>query len=207
MEVHQIQCEFMCSAAKESIERKNFAKITLMKRNSTSVDATDMFMSRRQLAQAYCITEDPGLFHMIENNINLVFDVKKRRDPTVTVYYPELRLLTLTQEFAPKISTETVWNGNIGEYEHHLILKWEFDELGVVSKILGDCLSPKIYPDSKGRVDFKNFSGGKFIVDVSKSKPITLKYRVYTSSLSINFHYSMHKAFFKDNEVYFEKVL
>jgi len=69
---------------RNSIERKNFAKITLMKRNSKS---------RRQLASVL----HAGLFRIIENNVNLVFDVKKRRDPTVTVYYPELRLLTNTR--------------------------------------------------------------------------------------------------------------
>jgi len=81
---HPLSASSCAVQQRNSIERKNFAKITLMKRNSKS---------RRQLASVL----HAGLFRIIENNVNLVFDVKKRRDPTVTVYYPELRLLTNTR--------------------------------------------------------------------------------------------------------------
>jgi len=93
-------------------------------------------------------------------------------------------------------------------FEDHLVLEWEFSDLEIVTRILGDCFYPRSYPDSEGIVDFKNLRGGQFVVDISPSQPVTLKFRTYASTLSINFHYLMQKAFVDESgDVYFETVL
>jgi len=164
--------------------QKSFA-IYLMKRRS--VNGNEMLREKQHLLHEYVTPDDPELLRAIANNINLAFALKKRRDPTVVVYYPEKRLLKLTSDVTPQISVEKVWDGTVGVFEDHLVLEWEFFDLGAVSKILGECFQPRIYPDSQGIVDFKNLRGGKFFVEVSQSKPVTLKYKSYTGSLSISF--------------------
>jgi len=158
----------------------------------------DVYQSWRNSVLQTQNADSNELEMMIAAKVDEVLTVTGRRDPTVTLYYPQSKLITVLQQLEPvQTQVRTQWSGLHQLFEETPIFKWKFTEKNqFLFNLFGDCFKEQYYPSSEGKVNFAEKQGGKIAVLITKEQPIILSYKTSSQEVTINFHLNQLYNFF-----------
>lgn len=175
-----------------------------MKRSITSDERTwcaDNYRTKIQASlQQPCNNEVPNeVAVMIKNKFDEAIRLEKNKSPSITFYFPEKVLFSVLRNTKPSTLKATLeWSGLTTTYEKRLHVRWEISDKNLLTKLFGDSLNDRLYPDSEGVVDFSTKRGGKLICKISEKNPVTVKYNTFLKEITVSWIFQAYKVFISD---------
>jgi hypothetical protein len=161
----------------------------------------------KHLQEVDKVTEE-RIKDIITLKLDQIIQLNLRKDPTITFYYPEHLLFHKLQRVDPKSMKMSEYYSNIkSEYTQSLIVTWEIEKWKYVEQLFGNALRERNYPDSTGKVNFKEKCGGRLRPIVSSEHILKLSYNTRTNDLKLNFYYEIEKGFEEDGKVFYKTII
>jgi len=150
-----------------------------------------------------------SLLDHIKRKMDGVVQLKRRKDPTVKVFYPSSLVFPILKGKAPeKLTMHNSWCATTGKFTETLVVHWSVTDPNddVISKLFGDSFGDRMYPDSEGVINFKMMRGGRMRCVVSNKTPISIVFDTYLQELELSFHFVIEKAICHGGDVTFTVI-